>query len=140
MSRSGYSEYLDQWDLIRWRGAVASAIRGKRGQTFLKEMLEALDALPEKKLIKDELVTSSGEVCAIGSVMVKRGVNAKALDTYDSEGIADAMGISNALVKEIEFINDDCWDYSGMSDERRFEIVRGWVASHIKEAEPCQQQ
>lgn len=32
MSRSGYSEDLDMWDLIRWRGAVKSALRGKRGQ------------------------------------------------------------------------------------------------------------
>ena len=31
MSRSGYEDGLEMWDLIRWRGAVASAIRGKRG-------------------------------------------------------------------------------------------------------------
>jgi len=47
MSRSGYSDDCDdQWSLICWRGAVKSAIRGKRGQAFLKEMLAALDALP----------------------------------------------------------------------------------------------
>lgn len=45
MSRSGYSEELDQWDLIRWRGQVASAIRGKRGQAFLRAMLAALSLL-----------------------------------------------------------------------------------------------
>jgi len=29
MSRSGYTDScdMDQWDLIRWRGAVASAVR-----------------------------------------------------------------------------------------------------------------
>lgn len=32
MSRCGYSDDYDQWALIRWRGAVESAIRGKRGQ------------------------------------------------------------------------------------------------------------
>jgi hypothetical protein len=34
MSRSGYSDDIDsaddQWALIRWRGAVKSAIRGAR--------------------------------------------------------------------------------------------------------------
>jgi hypothetical protein len=37
MSRSGYSDDLENWSLIRWRGAVASAIRGRRGQAFLRE-------------------------------------------------------------------------------------------------------
>ncbi len=30
MSRSGYSDDCEQGDLIRWRAAVNSAIRGKR--------------------------------------------------------------------------------------------------------------
>src|SRR5262245_16738600 len=36
---------------MRWRGAVHAAIFGKRGQAFLTELLAALDALPEKKLL-----------------------------------------------------------------------------------------
>lgn len=45
MSRSGYNDYsIDNWDLIRWRGQVASAIKGKRGQAFLRELIEALVA------------------------------------------------------------------------------------------------
>jgi hypothetical protein len=50
MGRAGYSEDCDGWALIRWRGAVTSAIRGKRGQAFLREMLDALDALPVKRI------------------------------------------------------------------------------------------
>lgn len=115
MSRCGYSEELDHWALVRWRGAVESAIRGKRGQAFLKELLEALDAMPERKLVKDELVTPAGEVCAIGSVMVKRGIDASAIDAYDSSLIAQKVGIAEALVKEIEWINDD--DYYGSNAE-----------------------
>ncbi len=56
MSRSGYSEDGDQWQMIKWRGAVASAFRGRRGQAFLREMRDALDALPVKRLLRDELV------------------------------------------------------------------------------------
>lgn len=55
MSRSGYSDDLDSWSMIRWRGAVTSATRGARGQAFFREMLAALDAMPEKKLIADDL-------------------------------------------------------------------------------------
>jgi hypothetical protein len=67
MSRSGYQDYTDQWEVIRWRGAVRSAIRGKRGQAFLREMLAALDALPDKRLIRNELEVN-GEYCALGAV------------------------------------------------------------------------
>lgn len=35
MSRSGYSDDCYGWELICWRGAVNSAIKGKRGQSFL---------------------------------------------------------------------------------------------------------
>jgi len=57
MSRSGYSDDCeDNWSWICWRGAVKSAIRGKRGQAFLRETLAALDALPERKLIAKDLI------------------------------------------------------------------------------------
>lgn len=56
MSRSGYSEIDDQWATIRWRGQVASVKRGQKGQAFFRELLAALDALPEKRLISGELV------------------------------------------------------------------------------------
>ena len=35
MSRSGYSDGLDEWAMIRWRGAVKSAIRGARGRAII---------------------------------------------------------------------------------------------------------
>jgi hypothetical protein len=67
MSRSGYSDDFDFDNLAlgRWRAQVASAIRGARGQAFLCELVVALDALPEKKLIAHDL-ESNGNVCAIG--------------------------------------------------------------------------
>ena len=138
MSRHGYSDDIeDQWQLIRWRGAVSSAIRGKRGQAFLKEMLVALDALPEKKLVAGELVTSKGEVCAIGSVMVKRGIDATDIDPEDYESIACSVDVAEALVQEIEYINDEAWIPglypNPMTDEKRWEAVRRWVAKQIKE-------
>ena len=63
MSRSGYGdECTDDWALIRYCGDVASALRGRRGQAFLREFAEALDAMSEKKLIALELRNVGGAV------------------------------------------------------------------------------
>jgi hypothetical protein len=142
MSRHGYNEDCDsEWAAICWRGAVTSATRGKRGQAFLKEMLAALDALPEKKLVSEELVTEKGAVCAIGSVMVKRGIDVSNIDPEDPERIAHVMGIAPALVQEIEYINDEAWSWNyelqrreEMTDEKRFDLVRRWIIDQIKAA------
>jgi hypothetical protein len=37
-NRIPYSDDLDLWALWRYRGAVASAIRGRRGQRFLGDI------------------------------------------------------------------------------------------------------
>ena len=130
MSRSGYSDdYDNEWALIRWRGAVASAIRGKRGQSFLREMRAALDALPEKRLIAEEL-EESGEVCAIGSVGKARGVDMREVNPYDRESVAGLFGVSPALAAEIADTNDNWYNET---PEHRFVRVRAWVASHIRE-------
>ncbi len=90
MSRANYCDDLDQWDMIRWRGQVASAIRGKRGQTFLRDLLAALDGLADKRLIKDELITEEGDVCAIGALGLARGIEMKDLDPEEPETVAAA--------------------------------------------------
>lgn len=132
MSRSGYSEDRDdQWALIRWRGAVASAIRGKRGQAFLHEMLDALDALPEKKLVALEL-ESEGQVCAIGAVGRSRGVDMKTLDPEDYEGVAAAFGVATPMAQEIVWMNDEAGPWKE-TDEQRFERMRRWVVRQINE-------
>lgn len=107
MSRSGYSDDCDGWALIRWRGAVESAIRGKRGQQLLREIAAALDAMPEKELAAESLVTADGEVCALGAVGRVRGIDLAALDPEDPYQVAEAFGVAPALVKEIVYLNDE---------------------------------
>jgi len=130
MSRSGYSEdWDDQWATIRYRGAVESSIRGRRGQAFLKEMLAALDALPEKRLIADEL--QHGEaVCAIGAVGKARGVSMEKLDPEDAERVAVKFNIATALAREIVYMNDE--GSYGETPEQRFQRMRMWIANQIK--------
>lgn len=108
MSRSGYMDDCESWDLIRWRGQVASAIRGKRGQAFLLEMWKAMRALPVPKLIDGELVNEyDGAVCALGSVGKARGLDMSRLDVEDYDGIAFAFGIPHQLAQEIMWMNDE---------------------------------
>jgi hypothetical protein len=133
MSRCGYSEDgdTDEWATIRWRGQVTSAIRGKRGQAFLTELLGALDAMPEKRLIAGEL-EAGGEVCAIGSVGKKRGIDMSSLDIDNFGQIAETFGIAHQLVQEIEYMNDEGVGWYQVTPEQRWERVRKWVADQIR--------
>lgn len=131
MSRSGYSSDCGGWELIMWRGAVNSAIRGKRGQAFLREMLAALDALPEKRLVESVLVSPEG-CCAIGSVAISRQLDVSDVDVDDKDSVAAAMGIAPALAAEIAFMNDDDYCYQTRTDEKRWEDMRAWVVENLK--------
>ena len=133
MSRSGYSDdfgedYPGQMEL--YRSAVTQAIKGKRGQAFLKEMLVALDALPHKRLIAHELI-QDGEVCAIGAVGLLRGLDMTKLDVECPLQIGEAFGIAPAMVSEIEFENDEDFSHRETTDEQRWANVRKWVVEHL---------
>lgn len=132
MSRSGYSEDCDSNELGLWRGAVESAIQGRRGQAFLKEMLAALDALPEKKLITDELELD-GAVCAIGAVGKARGTDMKGINPEDANRVADIFNIAPAMAREIVYENDEGVAYwVSETPEQRYDRMRRWVESNIK--------
>lgn len=164
MSRSGYSDDFgddDPLELGRYRAQVNSAIRGKRGQALLRELLAALDAMPDKRLVAGEL-EAEGQFCALGVVGQARGLNLAAIDTYDVESLGPKFNIAEQLAREIMWVNDDhvsenkwveveicgpipCWDFCGHSRQvcvpndnaaiERWQTVRDWVASHIaKEA------
>ena len=129
MSRSGYSDDCDGWSLIRWRGAVASGLRGKRGQEFLKEALAALDAMPVKRLITDEL-KAEGSYCTLGVVGEARGMDMDAIDPYNAADVSAKLGISFAMAKEIVYLNDEGW--YDETPEHRWRRMREWVASNIR--------
>ena len=136
MGRSGYSEDCEYWDLIRWRGAVNSAIRGRRGQAFLCELRDVLDAMPNKRLIDEDLVTSCGDVCTLGAIGVARGIeDLDKIDPSEHEVLAARFDIAPALVKEIEFTNDDDFWASTETPENRWARMRIWVEKQLKPAE-----
>jgi hypothetical protein len=128
MSRHGYVEFDGDDPLMegRWRGAVRSALRGKRGQAFFRELIEALDAMPVKALAPHSF-TRGGEVCALGSVALKRGVDVSEyepaddsdeyVDLVDADALSRVFGIAPVMVREIMYENDECdqwhWEDDG---------------------------
>lgn len=189
MSRSGYTDdgwddESAQWASIRYNGALKSAIRGKKGQAFLKDLLAALDAMPEKRLIREQLVidgdqssyigdhwggatypqvivgadelcatdgtvAAMGDVCALGALGRRRGIDMSSLDPEDIETVADSFGVNEKIAREIVYHNDEVFDrewvngrktpdgwvdgYSRvLTPEERWQRMRDWVASLIK--------
>lgn len=126
MSRSGYT---DDGDYAMWRGQVASAVRGRRGQAFLRDLLRALDEMPERRLIANDL-RRDGEVCAIGSLGAVRGVDLESLDPEDYDSVAAAFDVAQQLVREVAFVNDE--DHPRATPEERWQNVRSWVAGLIR--------
>jgi hypothetical protein len=152
MSRSGYSEDCENLGL--WRGAVHRAISGKRGQALLREMAEALDAMPVKQLVADDVVRDSEHVCAMGAVIVARKLDVSEVDVYDADATAELLGIAGALAKEIAYENDECgqrvvvdeevgpfqpwnWPRRTYRDEtpaERWTRMREWVTANLRTA------
>lgn len=138
MSRSGFTDDWDgeNWEMIMAAGRYKSAVRGKRGQAFLRDLLTALDAMPVKELIEDELQVDGG-YCALGVLGAARGIDLSALDTYDHERLAKVFGISETLSRHVMYENDESvgWEHNQTEQRRRQKRwlqVRGWVVSEIQ--------
>ncbi|MBO9857500.1 hypothetical protein [Xanthomonas sp. A1809] len=136
MSRSGYSD--DMEDILafgRWRGRVASAMRGKRGQSLLRDLITALDALPEKKLIA-HTVEQDGCFCALGAVAhlrgtdLDQGVNGGTDYDFEADRAAARLDIAEPLAKEVVYMNDEAWFYNE-TPEQRWSRMRQWAASNL---------
>jgi hypothetical protein len=152
MSRSGYTDDCDDnWSHIRWRGAVSSAIYGKRGQSALREIIAALDALPEKRLAPDSLETADGDYCTLGALGRFRGLEMGDVEPDDLCAVSDLFGIAKAMSAEIMHINDEHiseWDWVHVrhdspprlrfekvhvpdAAEKRWKYMRDWCESKL---------
>lgn len=129
MSRSGYCDSGDSWSLIRWRGAVKSATRGKRGQEFFKELLVALDAMPVKRLIANEL-EANGEFCTLGVLGNARGLDMSEIEPEEPDQVSKGFNIAEALAQEVVYMNDE-GTYFIEEPEERWRRMRDWVGQQI---------
>ena len=141
MSRSGYTD--DDENYAMWRGQVASAIRGKRGQQLLREMAQGMDAMVDKTLIAGDL-EHDGAYCALGVVGALRGIDMSMVDEAEPQSIASAFNIARQLACEVAWINDeavrDIWvTVDGKraivpeTTAQRWIRVRQWVAENLQE-------
>lgn len=128
MSRSGYSDDGENYGL--WRGIVASAIRGKRGQKLFIDLAQALDEMPEKKLISNSLKTEDGSFCTLGVLGEKRGIDLKKINPEDAERVAKEFDIATPLAQEIVYMNDEY--FCDISPEDRWTVMRKWVEENIR--------
>lgn len=141
MSRVTADNDYDPREANLWHGRLLSAIRGARGQAFLRELLEALDAMPEKRLIANSMQAENGEVCALGVIGAKRGIDLHKIDEsnegedYDAVKIGKQFNIAEALALEIMWFNDDgiyIFHPRKETPEHRWGRMRAWVLSHLK--------
>jgi hypothetical protein len=112
MSRSGYTD--DNEDPLahgRWRQAVKRALEGRRGQALLSELVQALDAMPDKRLYPGRFSTAEGEFCTLGVLGQRRGTKMDDLLDFDGDCdtgmVGDLFGIAPAMAAEIMYMNDE---------------------------------
>ena len=138
MSRSGYTD--DCENVALWRQAVERAAKGRRGQAMLRELLEALDAMPDKRLYRGSFATADGAFCTLGVLGAKRGTKMDDLgdeDWTDPELVGERFGVAKALAAEIMYENDEGDPYweagTPESDaaEKRWRRMREWVAAQL---------
>jgi hypothetical protein len=146
MSRSGYTDDGECYELNLYRANVDRALGGKRGQAFLKELLAALDVMPEKKLIAYDFVVEPPApedeaspyyrprecgVCALASVGLARKMDMSGLDEgSDPEWVGMLFGISGMMAAEIEYMNDEAC-LAVETSEERWARMRRWVTLQI---------
>ena len=127
MNRSGYTDDCDEDEADEWRRKVADAIASPQGQAFLRELATALDALPDKWLIEEQLVDEEGDYCAIGAVCRARGIDTEGMDGDGMECVAERLGVPWPLAAEIVNENDGFRE----TPAARWQRMRKWVERHI---------
>jgi hypothetical protein len=125
------------------------ALKSKRGRKLLRDLANALDAMPVKRLVPNSFEAPTGEVCSLGAVGRARGLDMTPLEAIASEisnsvndyeagesicllneEAAAAFDAARTLVAEIMFTNDDGPLHE--TPEQRFVRMRMWVAGHLE--------
>lgn len=137
MSRSGYSDDCDNLEL--WRASVERAMKGKRGQRALREIVQALDELPEKKLIQGSF--TAGGFCTLGALARHRGVDVSDLNVeedmdgwveeVDRDVVGARLNMAPSMAAEVMFMNDE-WDSE--TPEERWARMRQWAQNNLVES------
>jgi hypothetical protein len=129
----------EPWMEGQQAGALRSAIRGNRGQQFLRDLVAGLDALPEQKLSAGALENEeTGCCCAFGAVRRYRGTDAVPLyfdpreEDLDPSHFAEPFNVATALAWEVVEANEG-WSASNCEAamRQRWSRVRAWAARQL---------
>jgi hypothetical protein len=120
-------------------GAWRSAIRGRRGQQFLGDLVQALDALPLPELAAGALEDEeTGCCCAFGAVRRLRGVDAVPLwfDPTEEDiapgNLAKPFNVSETFAWAVVQANEDEMIGNDEKTRRlRWKQVRDWAVRHL---------
>ncbi len=132
-------DYYEPWMEGQAAGALRSAIRGRRGQRLLRDLIAGLDALPVPELSAGSLEDpETGCVCALGAVRLHRGKQNVPLDfdptddDIDWRWLAKPFDISQTLSHAVVSANEYA-DKRNDEDSRRrrWKDVRAWAVSHL---------
>ena len=118
---------------------LAAGISSNRGQVLLRDLLAALDAMQNKKLIAGDYVLPDGKCCALGALGLARGIDPEDMISLEDSDhrAAKLFGASISLIMEIERVNDQDLELdlryrtNDEVQERRWARTREWVASKI---------
>jgi len=107
-----------------------SATLGRRGQHLLRKLRDALDAMPDKRLIAGSIQDAAGQVCALGALDPKAPAYDDMEDELHRQQLAKHFDIAPALAAEIVYMNDDYW-MQFETPELRWTRMRAWVQSQL---------
>lgn len=144
-----------------FQGNCARSVASKAGQAALKRLEAALLALPEKRLIREELQDYDGNVCALGALARQEGVLPD-VHADDNDADPDEFGrtvlmfprlVAWKVVEQNDVMNEDehgwaegptlppergwpyragIWTRREITPEERYRNVLTWVQSSIK--------
>ncbi len=107
-----------------WRANSARSLLGKAGQAALRELRDALLALPTKRLVVGVL-DNGADCCAIGALVRRKGITPKADPEYEMEDVGVECGMPRLVAWRVVEENDMA-TYS-MTPEQRYAAILAWV-------------
>jgi hypothetical protein len=143
-----------------WKGATKQAFNSKHGQAILRDVEAALLALPDKRLIRDQLATDTGEVCLVGaycafkveqetgashrlavkSLAESRGgysgnrfgnnPDDDAADIFDTAYEGQRRGMRHVMAWELANLNDN--ELAMLTPEQRYDRCLEFVREHLR--------
>lgn len=153
----GDENFPGEWFL--WESAQRRCFAGQPGQQRLRELRDALLALPEKRLITTRLANEQGEFCAIGALARHQAIQAgddpaevlerlasyvKAESAWDDPwetedrtiSVAQACGMKRTMAAAVAYENDLDWGREVKTPEQRYQAMLRWVESCIIKDSP----